>query len=64
MHPFRVKGLRALAAALDLVGTAADLCERLGAPYFIENPRGQLRHYWREPDAQFNPCEYAGYLPD
>ncbi|RSK49401.1 hypothetical protein [Hymenobacter rigui] len=63
-HLFRVKGLRALAAALDLVGAAADLCQRLGAPYFLENPRGQLRHYWREPDYQFDPCEYAGWLPD
>jgi len=63
-HLFRVKGLRALAAALDLVGAAADLCQALGAPYFIENPRGQLRHYWREPDHQFDPCEYAGWLPD
>ena len=63
-HLFRVKGLRALAAALDLVGAAADLCDRLGAPYFVENPRGQLRHYWRAPDYEFDPCEYAGYLPD
>jgi hypothetical protein len=63
-HLFRVKGLRALAASLDLVGAAVDLCERLGAPYFIENPRGQLRHYWREPDHQFDPCEYAGWLAD
>ena len=61
-HLFRVKGLRALAAALDLVGTAADLCERLGAPYFIENPKDQLRHYWREPEHRFSPCEYAGWL--
>ena len=61
-HLFRVKGLRALAAALDLVGTAADLCERLGAPYFIENPKGQLRHYWREPEHRFSPCEYTGWL--
>ncbi|WBO84479.1 hypothetical protein [Hymenobacter yonginensis] len=63
-HLFRVKGIRALAAALDLVGAAADLCHRLGAPYFLENPRGQLRHYWREPDYQFDPCEYAGWLED
>ncbi|TYZ12721.1 hypothetical protein FY528_05380 [Hymenobacter lutimineralis] len=63
-HLFRVKGIRALAAALDLVGVAADFCEMLGAPYFLENPRGQLRHYWREPDYQFDPCEYAGWLPD
>ena len=63
-HLFRVKGLRALAASLDLVGAAIDLCEQLGAPYFIENPRGQLRHYWREPDYQFDPCEYAGWLAD
>ena len=63
-HLFRVKGLRALAAALDLVGAAADLCHRLGAPYFLENPRSQLRHYWREPDHQFDPCEYAGWLED
>ncbi|OON65495.1 hypothetical protein [Hymenobacter sp. CRA2] len=62
-HLFKVKGLRRLAAALDLVGAAADFCERVGAPYFIENPRGQLRHYWREPDYQFDPCEYAGWLP-
>ena len=60
---FRVKGLRALAAALDLVGAADDLCQRLGAPYFIENPRGQLRHYFGPPSHEFDPCEYAGHLP-
>lgn len=63
-HLFRLKGLRALAASLDLVGAAVDLCDKAGAPYFIENPRGQLRHYWREPDYQFDPCEYAGWLAD
>ncbi|GAB2784871.1 hypothetical protein HNQ93_002498 [Hymenobacter luteus] len=63
-HLFKVKGLRALAASLDLVGAADDLCHQLGAPYFIENPRGQLRHYFGEPCYQFDPCEYAGWLPD
>lgn len=62
-HLFQVKGLRALAAALDLVGAADDFCQRLGAPYFIENPRGQLRHYFGKPDHEFDPCDYAGYLP-
>ena len=30
----------------------------------IENPVGTLSTHWRKPDAQFDPCDYAGYLDD
>ena len=38
-HLFRLKGLRALAASLDLVGAAVDLCDKAGAPYILHPPR-------------------------
>ncbi len=56
------KGLRLLAEAIDLVGRCAEICEESGAPWMLENPIGALSSHWRKPDAQFDPCDYGGYL--
>jgi len=56
------KGLKALSRAIELVGRCADLCDESGAPWCLENPIGSLSTYWRKPDAQFDPCDYGGYL--
>lgn len=56
------KGLRLLAQAIDLVGRCAEICEESGAPWMVENPIGALSSHWRKPDAQFDPCDYGGYL--
>jgi hypothetical protein len=56
------KGLNALAEAIRLVGRCAELCDLMEAPWMIENPIGSLSKYWRHPDAQFDPCDYGGYL--
>lgn len=56
------KGLTSLAAAIGLVGRCAELAEKSNAPWMIENPIGALSTHWRRPDAQFDPCDYGGYL--
>ena len=58
LAPFSVTGI-----SYDKAGTGFTLTGTLGAPYFIENPRGQLRHYFGQPPHEFDPCDYAGYLP-
>ena len=55
------KGLRALAQAIEFFATSADVCERMGAPYLIENPRSTISTYWRKHDHSFHPCHYSGY---
>jgi hypothetical protein len=59
---FRVKGLDALADAIQTVAACARICEGSGAPWMLENPVSTLSTYWRKPDYIFNPCDYAGYL--
>lgn len=56
------KGLRRLAEAIDIAGACVDICEASGAPWMLENPIGALSTHWRKPDAQFDPCDYGGYL--
>lgn len=56
------KGLNALSEAIRLVARCADICDQAEAPWMIENPVGSLSTYWRRPDAQFDPCDYGGYL--
>ena len=56
------KGLTALSKAIALVGRCAELADKTQAPWMIENPIGSLATYWRKPDAQFDPCDYGGYL--
>lgn len=55
----RGKGLRALSLSIDLFATAAEVCEWIGAPYMIENPRSTISTYWRKPDHTFHPCDYT-----
>ena len=55
------KGLRLLSDAIRLVAVAAEFCEEIGAPYYIENPIGALSTHWRKPDYKFSPHEFQGY---
>jgi hypothetical protein len=41
-----------------------DLFDKLGVPYFIENPVSRLATLWRKPDYSFHPYEYGGYIPE
>jgi hypothetical protein len=61
---FKAKGMDALIEALQVVNACRKIAEGSGAPYMIENPVSTLSTYWREPDHHFDPCDYAGYLPD
>lgn len=58
------KGLRPLIEGLEIVEACRAICEASGAPWMIENPVGRLATIWRPADYLFDPCEYAGYLPD
>jgi hypothetical protein len=40
----------------------AELFDKLGAPYFIENPVSVLATLWRRPDHRFDPFEFGGYI--
>lgn len=60
---FKGKGLRKLALSVDLFATAADLCEWLEAPYFLENPVSTMATYWRKADHTFHPHEFTGLEP-
>lgn len=59
---FTDKGLAGLADGLRVVEAVRDICEWSGAPWMIENPVSTLSTYWREPDHQFDPCEYGGWV--
>ena len=61
---FREKGLDALCDSLSIVEWCRKICEWSGAPWMLENPVSTISSYWRKPDYMFDPCEYAGYLPD
>ena len=41
----------------------ADLADRFGCPYYIENPVSVLSTLWRKPDYTFHPFEFGGYIP-
>jgi hypothetical protein len=60
---FKGKGLRALADSVHMFATAADFCEAVGAPYYIENPVSTISTYWRKPDYSFHPWQYSGLEP-
>lgn len=61
---FRDKGLAGLVDGLRLVEQCRAICEASGAPWALENPVSTLSTYWRRPDLQFDPYEFAGYAPD
>jgi hypothetical protein len=52
------------AKAAEMALRVADLADRLGSPYCIENPVGALSTVWRKPDYRFDPCDFGGYLPE
>lgn len=56
---FKEKGLSALISGLEIVNACREICEQSGVPYMIENPVGTLATYWREPDFNFDPCDYG-----
>ena len=61
---FKGKGLRKLADSIKMFAIAAEICEKLGAPYLIENPVSTISTYWRRPDYTFHPHYFTGYARD
>lgn len=58
---FKGKGLGKLIDALRLFKASIDLADALNCPYMIENPVSTISTYWRKPDYNFHPWEFAGY---
>lgn len=56
---FKGKGLRLLAQSIEMFATSAEFCERVGAPYMIENPVSTISSYWRQSDYRYSPYEYS-----
>jgi len=49
--------------AMKLVMITPDLANRIGCPWFFENPISLVSSLYRKPDFKFHPYEYGGYLP-
>lgn len=50
--------------AMELFYVADRIGEKLGIPYFMENPVSVASTLWRQPDFWFHPWEFGGYLPE
>lgn len=50
--------------AMQLVFLTKNLGFSFGCPWALENPIGVISTMWRKYDFKFNPCDYAGYLPN
>lgn len=63
---FKDKGLGRLVDALELFDWSLKVAEWTGAPYLIENPVNNVyvKQYGRGADERFDPCDYAGYVPE
>jgi len=48
--------------AMDLIYWSDRCGQKLGCPYFIENPVSVISTEWRKPDFKFHPYEYGGYV--
>ena len=58
---FKGKGLGKLIDALKLFKASVGVASELDCPYIIENPVSTISTYWRKPDYNFHPWEFAGY---
>lgn len=43
---------------------SAEMADKHGFAWMVENPVGRLSTLWRKPDFIWNPCNYGGYLPE
>jgi hypothetical protein len=61
---FMEKGIEGLLDGLSLFRRGVEILEWTAAPWMAENPVSTVSSYFRKPDFIFDPCEYAGYLPE
>jgi hypothetical protein len=61
---FMEKGIEGLLDGLSLFRRGVEIVEWTGALWMAENPVSTVSSYFRKPDFIFDPCEYAGYLPE
>lgn len=53
-----------LADAIARLHLVRDFANRVGAPYFIEQPVGKASTLFGQPDVRFIPAQFGGYLPE
>lgn len=61
---FMDKGVGGLVEGLGLFRRGIEILEWTRAPWMAENPVSTVSSYFRKPDFTFDPCDYAGYLPE
>jgi hypothetical protein len=61
---FMEKGIGGLLDGLALFRRGIEILEWSGACWMAENPVSTVSSYFRKPDFTFDPCDYAGYLPE
>jgi hypothetical protein len=61
---FKAKGPKAAAEAFTLIARIDSLCKWFDCPYAWEQPVSTTATYAGEPQARFDPCDYAGYAAD
>ena len=61
---FLEKGIGGLLDGLSLFRRGIEILQWTGAPWMAENPVSTVSSYFRKPDFTFNPCDYAGWLPE
>ncbi len=59
----RAKNPRFQDEAAEYAKMCANLSDRFGCPYMIENPVSVLSTLWRKPDHSFHPFEYGCHIP-
>ena len=59
----RAKNPRFQEEASDYAKMCADLAERFGCPYYVENPVSRLATLWRKPNHTFHPFEFGCHIP-
>ncbi|MEI7219099.1 hypothetical protein WCT79_19065 [Pectobacterium carotovorum] len=47
--------------AMQVVWQCQVISEMSGAPWFVENPVGQISTLWRKPDCTFHPADFTGH---
>ncbi len=50
--------------ALSLWRTTETVANRVGCPWFSENPRSVISTMYRKPNFKFDPSDFGGYLPE
>tara|TARA_R110000824_G_scaffold101067_2_gene240014 strand:- start:2341 stop:3036 length:696 start_codon:yes stop_codon:yes gene_type:complete len=59
----RAKNPRFQDEATEYAKMCANLADRFGCPFYVENPVSRLSTLWRKPDYTLHPFEFGEYIP-